>query len=149
MMPSIFGENLFDEFFDDDFPMIPMRSIRNPLYGKNAKNLMKTDVRETDNTYELDIDLPGFKKDEVQLDLKDGYLTIKAERHTSKDDSDANGRVVRSERFMGTCQRTFYVGDHVKREDVSAAYEDGVLKLNIPKKVEQPKVDVTHLIDIQ
>ena len=88
MMPSIFGENLFDEFFDDDFPMIPMRSIRNPLYGKNAKNLMKTDVRETDNTYELDVDLPGFKKDEVQLDLKDGYLTISAAKGLDKDQED-------------------------------------------------------------
>ena len=87
MMPSIFGENLFDEFFDDDFPMIPMRSIRNPLYGKNAKNLMKTDVRETDDTYELDVDLPGFKKDEVQLDLKDGYLTISAAKGLDKDQS--------------------------------------------------------------
>ena len=98
MMPSIFGENLFDEFFDDDFPMIPMRSIRNPLYGKNAKNLMKTDVRETDNTYELDIDLPGFKKDEVQLDLKDGYLTISAAKGLDKDQEDKKGKYIRQER---------------------------------------------------
>ena len=148
MLPSIFGENLFDDFFNDPFGMTAARA-ENPLYGKHTRNLMKTDVRETENTYELDIDLPGFKKDEIGVELKDGYLTIKAERHTSKDDSDANGRVVRSERFMGTCQRTFYVGDHVKRESVSAAYEDGVLKLSIPKKVEQPKMDATHLIDIQ
>ncbi len=106
MMPSIFGENLFDEFFDDDFPMIPMRSIRNPLYGKNAKNLMKTDVRETDNTYELDVDLPGFKKDEVQLDLKDGYLTISAAKGLDKDQEDKKGKYIRQERYAGACSRS-------------------------------------------
>ena len=113
MMPSIFGENLFDEFFDDDFPMIPMRSIRNPLYGKNAKNLMKTDVRETDNTYELDIDLPGFKKDEVQLDLKDGYLTISAAKGLDKDQEDKKGKYIRQERYAGACSRSFLVGEEI------------------------------------
>ena len=95
------------------------------------------------------MELAGFRKEDIKAELKDGYLTIKAERHGANDQNDASGRVIRSERFMGTCQRTFYVGDHVKREDVSAAYEDGVLRLSIPKKVEQPKVDVSHLIDIQ
>ncbi|MCI6375013.1 MAG: Hsp20/alpha crystallin family protein [Clostridiales bacterium] len=128
--------------FDDMFPTTSARSAA-------GNGMMSCDVKEFGDHYELDMELAGFRKEDIKAELKDGYLTIKAERHTSKDDSDANGRVVRSERFMGTCQRTFYVGDHVKREDVSAAYEDGVLKLNIPKKVEQPKVDVTHLIDIQ
>lgn len=114
MMPSIFGENLFDEFFDDDFPMIPMRSIRNPLYGKNAKNLMKTDVRETDNTYELDVDLPGFKKDEVQLDLKDGYLTISAAKGLDKDQEDKKGKYIRQERYAGACSRSFFVGEEIE-----------------------------------
>ena len=134
--------NVFSDMFDDMFPTTSARSAA-------GNGMMSCDVKEFGDHYELDMELAGFRKEDIKAELKDGYLTIKAERHTSKDDSDANGRVVRSERFMGTCQRTFYVGDHVKREDVSAAYEDGVLKLNIPKKVDQPKVYVTHLIDIQ
>lgn len=137
MMPSIFGENLFDEFFDDDFPMIPMRSIRNPLYGKNAKNLMKTDVRETDNTYELDIDLPGFKKDEVQLDLKDGYLTISAAKGLDKDQEDKKGKYIRQERYAGACSRSFFVGEGIEPRDVSAKFEDGVLRVSLPKQVKK------------
>ena len=137
MMPSIFGENLFDEFFDDDFPMIPMRSIRNPLYGKNAKNLMKTDVRETDNTYELDVDLPGFKKDEVQLDLKDGYLTISAAKGLDKDQEDKKGKYIRQERYAGACSRSFFVGEEIEPRDVSAKFEDGILRVSLPKRVKK------------
>ena len=137
MMPSIFGENLFDELFDDDFPMIPMRSIRNPLYGKNAKNLMKTDVRETDNTYELDVDLPGFKKDEVQLDLKDGYLTISAAKGLDKDQEDKKGKYIRQERYAGACSRSFFVGEEIEPRDVSAKFEDGILRVSLPKQVKK------------
>ena len=137
MMPSIFGENLFDEFFDDDFPMIPMRSIRNPLYGKNAKNLMKTDVRETDDTYELDVDLPGFKKDEVQLDLKDGYLTISAAKGLDKDQEDKKGKYIRQERYAGACSRNFFVGEGIEPRDVSAKFEDGILRVSLPKQVKK------------
>ena len=137
MMPSIFGENLFDEFFDDDFPMIPMRSIRNPLYGKNAKNLMKTDVRETDNTYELDVDLPGFKKNEVQLDLKDGYLTISAAKGLDKDQEDKKGKYIRQERYAGACSRSFFVGEGIEPRDVSAKFEDGILRVSLPKQVKK------------
>ena len=137
MMPSIFGENLFDEFFDDDFPMIPMRSIRNPLYGKNAKNLMKTDVRETDDTYELDVDLPGFKKDEVQLDLKDGYLTISAAKGLDKDQEDKKGKYIRQERYAGACSRSFFVGEGIEPRDVSAKFEDGILRVSLPKRVKK------------
>lgn len=137
MMPSIFGENLFDEFFDDDFPMIPMRSIRNPLYGKNAKNLMKTDVRETDDTYELDVDLPGFKKDEVQLDLKDGYLTISAAKGLDKDQEDKKGKYIRQERYAGACSRSFCVGEGIEPRDVSAKFEDGILRVSLPKQVKK------------
>ena len=137
MMPSIFGENLFDEFFDDDFPMIPMRSIRNPLYGKNAKNLMKTDVRETDNTYELDVDLPDFKKDEVQLDLKDGYLTISAAKGLDKDQEDKKGKYIRQERYAGACSRSFFVGEEIEPRDVSAKFEDGILRVSLPKRVKK------------
>ena len=141
MLPSIFGENLFDDFFDDRFGMFPVwNTSRDPLYGKHAKNLMKTDVRETENTYEVDVDLPGFKKDEITVDLKDGYLTISAAKGLYKDEKDKEGRYIRQERYAGSCSRSFYVGD-VKPEDVSAKYEDGILKLSMPKagKQELPK----------
>ena len=140
MLPSIFGENLFDDFFDDDFGMFPVWNGRSPLYGKHAKNLMKTDVRETENTYEVDVDLPGFKKDEISVDLKDGYLTINAAKGLDKDEKDKEGRYIRQERYAGSCSRSFYVGD-VEPDDVSAKYEDGILKLSMPKqaKKELPK----------
>ena len=140
MLPSIFGENLFDDFFDDNFGMYPMWNGRNPLYGKHAKNLMKTDVRETEDTYEVDVDLPGFKKDELSVELKDGYLTISAAKGLDKDEQDKKGKYIRQERYAGACSRSLYVGD-VKPEEVSAKYEDGILKLTMPKQVkrEQPK----------
>ena len=136
MLPSIFGENLFDDFFGDDFGMFPMWNGRNPLYGKHAKNLMKTDVRETENSYELDVDLPGFKKDEIQVDLKDGYLTIQAAKGLDKDEEDKKGKYIRQERYVGSCSRSFYVGD-VEPQDISAKYEDGILKLSMPKHVKK------------
>ncbi len=140
MLPSIFGENLFDDWFDESFCMLPEWGGRNPLYGKHAKNLMKTDVRETEDSYELDIDLPGFKKDEINVDLKDGYLTISAAKGLDKDEKDKKGKYIRQERYAGACSRSFYVGD-VEPKDVSASYEDGILKLSMPKqaKKELPK----------
>ena len=136
MLPSIFGENLFDEFFNDNFGMFPMWNERNPLYGKHAKNLMKTDVRETEDSYEVDIDLPGFKKDEITVDLKDGYLTIQAAKGLDKDEPDKKGRYIRQERYAGACSRSFYVGE-IKPGDVSAKYEDGILKLSMPKQAKK------------
>ena len=130
MLPSIFGENLFDDFFSDPFGMMVPQG-RDPLYGKHAKNLMKTDVRETEGTYELDVDLPGFTKDEVNVELKNGYLTIQAVRSHSSDEKDKKGRYVRHETFSGTCARSFYVGD-VKKEDIHAKFEDGVLHVQLP-----------------
>ena len=140
MLPSIFGENLFDDFFTDGFMPIPVWNGRSPLYGKHAKNLMKTDVRETDTGYEVDIDLPGFKKDEISVELKDGYLTVSAAKGLDKDENDKKGRYIRQERYAGACSRSFYVGD-MEPEDVSAKYEDGILKLSMPKqaKKELPK----------
>ena len=142
LMPSIFGENLFDDWmdfpFDDDF-----FGRKNPLYGKHAKNMMKTDVRETDNGYELDIDLPGFKKDEISAQLKDGYLTISAAKGLDKDEKEKDGKYIRRERYAGTMSRSFYVGEGVEQDDIHAKYENGILKLSIPKKdakeVEQKK----------
>ena len=137
MMPSIFGENLFDDFFDDDFSMFPALTGRNPLYGKHAKNLMKTDVRETENTYELDIDLPGFKKDEISIDLKDGYLSISAAKGLDRDQEDKKGKYIRQERSAGACSRSFFVGEGVEPKDVSAKFEDGILKISLPKQVKK------------
>ena len=131
-MPSIFGENLFDDDwfdFDRDF-----WGKKNPLYGKNAKNIMKTDIREHDEGYELDVDLPGFKKDEISVELDDGYLTISAAKGLDKDEQDKKGKYIRRERYAGAMQRSFYVGDAVTQEDIKAKFEDGILKLSIPKK---------------
>ena len=128
------GENLFDDdwmnfAFDRDF-----WGRKNPLYGKNAKNIMKTDIREHDEGYELDVDLPGFKKDEISVELDDGYLTISAAKGLDKDEQDKKGKYIRRERYAGAMQRSFYVGDAVTQEDIKAKFEDGILKLSIPKK---------------
>lgn len=133
LMPSIFGENLFDDWMNEAFND-SFFTRRNPLYGKNSKNLMKTDVRETENSYELDIDLPGFKKDEINVQLDNGYLTISAAKGLDKDEQDKKGKYIRKERYAGAMQRSFYVGDVVAQEDVKAKFEDGILRLSIPKK---------------
>ena len=139
MLPSIFSENLFDDFFDDDFMRFPAWGSRE-LYGKRGKNLMKTDVRETENAYEVDVDLPGFKKDEISVELKDGYLTVQASKGLDKDQKNQEGKYIRQERYAGSCSRSFYVGE-VEPGQVSAKYEDGILKLSLPKleKKELPK----------
>ena len=134
MVPSIYGENMFDEFFDNN----GFFGSHSPLFGKNSKNLMKTDIRETDDAkaYRFAVELPGFEKDEIHVDVQDGYLTVSAEKGLDKDEEDKKGRVLRQERYAGACSRSFYVGD-VKAEDVKAKYENGVLKLFVPK--EEPK----------
>ena len=133
MLPTIFGENLFDDFMDDAFERNFFGS-RNPLYGKHSKNIMKTDVKETETGYELDIDLPGFKKDEISAHLEDGYLTVSAAKGVDKDEKDNEGRYIRRERYSGSMTRSFYVGNAVTEEDIKAKYEDGILSLSIPKK---------------
>ena len=147
MLPSIFGENMFDDFFSDPFGMMGPQT-RDALYGKHAKNLMKTDIRETDTSYELDIDLPGFKKDEVSIDLKDGYLTITASTDSKKEEKQ-DGKYIRKERYSGTTSRSFYVGEDLTQEDIKAKFENGVLKVLVPKKEEQPKVEKKSYIDIE
>ena len=137
LMPSIFGENLFDDFMDDfsrgfEFPEFP--DVDKKLYGKHAKNLMKTDVKETDTGYEVDIDLPGFKKDEINAQLDNGYLTISAAKGLDKDEKDKKGKYIRKERYAGAMSRSFYVGEGVTQEDIKAKYEDGILRLSVPKK---------------
>ena len=137
LMPSVFGENLFDDFFNG-FPFYDDREMRNTekkLYGKHAGNVMKTDIKESDEGYKLMIDLPGFTKDEVQVTLKDGYLTISAEKGLDKDEQEKDtGRYIRRERYSGACSRSFYVGETVTEEDIKANFQHGILTLNVPKK---------------
>lgn len=133
MMPAIFKENLFDEMMN--FPWEEeFFGRKNPLYGKHAKNLMKTDVREKEDGFEVDIDLPGFKKEEITAELDNGYLTVSAAKSLDKDETDKNGNYIRRERYFGNTSRTFYVGEEVREEDIKARFEDGLLKLSIPKK---------------
>ena len=134
-MPSIFGESLFDNMFPFDEKFFTEK--KDPLYGKNVSRLMKTDVRETEKTYELDIDLPGFKKDEIQLELNDGYLTISAEKGLDKDEEDEKKHYLRRERYAGSMSRSFYIGEGITEEDIHAKYESGVLRLSIPKQEEK------------
>ena len=130
LMPSIFGENLFnDDWMDFGFP-----EVDKALYGKHANNVIKTDVKETDTGYEVDIDLPGFKKDEINAQLDNGYLTISAAKGLDKDEKDKKGKYIRKERYAGAMSRSFYVGEGVTQEDIKAKYEDGILRLSVPKK---------------
>ena len=146
MLPMMFSENLFDDLFNDAFER-NLWNANKALYGKKAANLMKTDVHETENSYELAIDLPGFKKDEIRIELKDGYMTISASKSLEKDENgNKQRRVIRQERFVGAVQRAFYVGD-VKPEEVKCKYESGVLMLEIPK-VDVRRVEGPHTIAI-
>lgn len=146
MLPMIFGENLFDDLFNDAFER-SMWNTDKALYGKRASQLMKTDVHETEEGYELNVDLPGFSKDEINVELKNGYLTISAAKGLDKEETDKNTkRVIRQERYSGSCQRTFYVGD-IKSEDVKCKYEAGVLTVNLPK-YEQKKLASASTIAI-
>ena len=133
-LPAVFGENMMNLF--DDFDRDFFRGFGRPehmLYGKNAPRMMKTDVKETDEGYELMVDLPGMKKDEIHLDLQNGYLTISTEKNLENKE-EKQGRVLRQERYSGAMQRSFYVGDTLTEEDVQAKYEDGVLHVALPKK---------------
>ena len=134
-LPSVFGENLMDMF--DDFDRNFFRGFGRPeheLYGKNVSRLMKTDIRETEDGYEVDMDLPGFRKEEIKLELNNGYLTVSTEKSLEKNQDDKKGRVLRQERYAGSMQRSFYVGSSLTEEDIHAKYENGVLSLKLPRK---------------
>jgi HSP20 family protein len=146
MLPSLFGESLFDRFFDDSLEK-EFFGTHNPLYGKHAKNLMKTDVKDVNDHYEVAVDLPGFQKDEVNVELENGYLTISAAKGLDKDQKDEEGHYIRQERYSGSCSRSFYVGD-IQPEDVHAKYEDGILKLTLPK-ADQKAIEHQNHIAIQ
>ena len=137
LMPSIFGENLFDDFMDF------------PFGGKKINTMLKTDIRDTDSSYELDIDMPGFKKEDIKAQLKDGYLTISASTSANNDEQDKDGRYIRRERYAGSCSRSFYVGEGVKEEEIRAKFENGILKLSIPKVENKPQVEEKKYIAIE
>lgn len=143
LMPSIFRENLFDDWMDFSFP-----EIDKVLYGKRADHVMKTDVKETDTEYEIDVDLPGFKKEDVKVSLKNGYLLIEASKGLDKDKKDKDGTYIRRERYQGSMSRSFYVGENVTDSDVHAKFEDGILRLTVPKQ-EEKQVEEDKYIAIE
>ena len=146
LLPSIFGESLLDDWME--FPgMREFENIDRKLYGKRAAHVMRTDVHEHEDGYEVDIDLPGFKKDEISITLEDGYLSVSAAKGLDKEKKNHKGRVIRQERYAGSMQRSFYVGERVKEEDIRASFENGVLKLNVPKE-EAAKLPEKHTIAI-
>ena len=132
------GFSLFDNMFDDMF--------RDPFFtNSNTTKLMKTDIQEKDNNYVLDMDLPGYKKEDIKAQLKDGYLTITAQKNTSNDDKDEEGNYIRRERYCGKCSRSFYVGDSIKEEDIKANFNNGILELTFPKEVEQKAEEMKYI----
>ena len=145
LMPSIFGENLFDDFFDD-FAR-PAKHAARCFTPTNA--VMKTDIKENEDAFQLSIDLPGYKKEDVQAELKDGYLTITASRKEESDDSDKKTGYLRRERYFGTSSRSFYVGEALKEEDIKAKFADGVLHVEVPKKENKPQVEEKKYIAIE
>lgn len=144
--PTLFNDDFFDNFMNFDLPSF--RDADRKLYGNHVNGLMKTDVREKDGNYELDIDLPGFKKDEISLTLDNGYLIVGAAKVVNDDEKDSNGKMLRQERYSGAMQRSFYVGDALDENDVKAKFEDGVLKLAFPKE-KQPEIPEKKAIMIE
>ena len=140
LMRSIFGESLLDDFFDFPFEN---------SYRSGRSQLMRTDIKDTDQGYEVTMNLPGVKKEDVKAELKDGYLTISASSNNSRDEKDDNGRYIRRERYSGSCSRSFYVGDQVTEADIKAKFENGTLTMMIPKKEVQPAVEDKKYIAIE
>ena len=153
LMPSIFGENLFDDWFDE-FPFYDfdksMKNTEKKLYGKKASRIMKTDIKEKKDSYELEVDLPGFTKDEINASIEDGYLTISAAKGLDKDEKEKDsGKYIRKERYAGACQRSFYVGKDINEEDIKAQFQHGMLTLFVPKKEAKPVVEEKKHITIE
>lgn len=139
LMPSIFGNDMFGDFFTDPwFDEKEFKDMQKKLYGHRAKNVMSTDVKEVENGYELEMDLPGFKKDEIKASVENGYLTISAARGLDEDEKDKkSGEYIRRERYAGACERSFYVGEGISQDDIKASFQHGILKLFIPKEPEK------------
>lgn len=147
LMPSIFNDNVFDDFFD--FPFYDDRAEKK-LYGHHAANLMKTDIQEHEDGYTLEMDLPGFKKEEIQIELNNGYMTISAAKGLDENEKDKkSGKYIRRERYTGSCQRSFYVGEDVTEEDIKAEFKHGILKLFVPKKEAKPAVEQKKYVSIE
>ena len=146
LMPSIFNDNVFDDFFD--FPLYDDRAEKK-LYGHHAANLMKTDIQEHEDGYTLEMDLPGFKKEEIQVELNNGYMTISAAKGLDKDEEDKKGNYIRKERYAGSMSRSFYVGKHVTVEDVHPKYENGILSFSVPKEEAKPVEEKKNYISIE
>ena len=138
LMPSIFSNDLFGDFFEDPWFSKDYDNVEKKLYGHRAKNVMSTDVKEVENGYELEMDLPGFKKDEIKASVENGYLTISAARGLDEDEKDQkSGKYIRRERYAGACERSFYVGEGISQDDIKASFQHGILKLFIPKEPEK------------
>ena len=152
MVPSIFNDNLFDSFFNDDFfwPEMSRSADRanRKLYGHRASEIMKTDVKETETGYEVAIDLPGFKKEDVTCELKDGYLTVSAQKNLEEDEKNDKGKYIRRERYTGSQSRSFYVGEGIHEDDIHASFQDGILRLDGPKQPVQQVEDKRHFVQI-
>ena len=149
LLPTIFGEDLFDDLFDTDYFDIAMRNTERKLYGHRAKNEMRTDVRENADSYEIVMDLPGFQKEEVKISLEEGYLTISAEKGLEeKDQEKKSGKLIRQERYYGSMSRSFYVGKAMKQEDIKAGFENGVLTITLPKLDEKKEIPQKKYIEI-
>ncbi len=145
--PSILRNSLFDDLFDDDFFTTPFANLDS--FKGNAGELMRTDVKENKDSYELEMSLPGIDKKDIKASLKDGYMTISASTSKSNDEKDTDHHYIRRERYQGSVSRSFYVGDAVKEEDIKAKFENGILTLTVPKKVEEPKVEEQKFIAIE
>lgn len=141
LLPSIFGESLLDEFFDHPHQRTHFQS--------HTSEMMRTDVKDLGNVYEMTMNLPGIKKENVKAELKDGYLTVSAASASQKDEKDSDGVYIRRERYAGVCSRSFYVGENVKQEDIKARFEDGTLKLQVPKNGKEVVVENPNYITIE
>lgn len=151
LLPSVFGRDMFDDFFrfpifdDKDF-----RDMEKKLYGRGSRNLMNTDVKETEDGFELEMDLPGFDKDEIKVSLEKGYMTVSAQKELNQDEKDADsGKYIRRERYAGACQRSFFVGEELTEEDIKGEFKHGILKLRVPKKEAKPAVEEKKYISIE
>ena len=151
LLPSVFGRDMFDDFFrfpifdDKDF-----RDMEKKLYGRGSRNLMNTDVKETEDGFELEMDLPGFDKDEIKVSLEKGYMTVSAQKELKQDEKDADsGKYIRRERYAGACQRSFFVGEELTEEDIKGEFKHGILKLRVPKKEAKPAVEEKKYISIE
>lgn len=148
-MPRRYERDLFDDLFDEPFFANTNRDYRK-VFGHRYNHIMKTDIKETDDNYELEIDLPGFTKDEIKISLEDGYVTVSAEKDTEVEENDKkNKKYIRKERYSGACKRSFYVGTAVTKDEIKAEFKNGILVLTVPKKNEKPAAENKTYIDIE